>query len=57
MKLLHILKSEPDENTVYFMRDLEDKNDASVVVLNKTETDWEKLIDDIFESDRVFCWW
>ena len=57
MKVLHILKSEPDETVEKFTESLSMDNTASVVMLYETSVDWPALVDKIFENDKVICWW
>ena len=57
MKLLHILRSEPAENTKTLMDILSEGNDVSVFPLYEEEADYEKLIDAVFENDKVISWW
>jgi len=57
MKLLHILKSKPDENAKTLMDILSEGNDASEFSLYNDQADYEKLIDAIFENDKVISWW
>ena len=57
MKLLHILKSEPDNNTKRLMAILTEGNEASEFPLYDEQADYEKLIDAIFEHDKVISWW
>lgn len=57
MKVLHILKSEPDA-TVQTLREAIDREaTVSTVHLYQGETDWAGLVEAIFTSDRVICWW
>jgi hypothetical protein len=57
MKLLHILKSEPADNTKILMDILSEGNDASEFPLYDENADYEKLIDAIFANDKVISWW
>ena len=57
MKILHILKSEPDVNTKAFMKILSDEKEPIVFPLYVTDVDYERLIDLIFEYDTVITWW
>ena len=57
MKLLHILKSEPDDNTKTLMGILSEGNEISEFPLYEAHADYEKLIDTIFENDKVISWW
>ncbi len=57
MNTLHILKSEPDELTRYIVdADCRD-NTCRTVETFKPGTDWEKIVEQIFEADKVICWW
>ncbi|MBC8392116.1 MAG: hypothetical protein H8E17_06065 [Deltaproteobacteria bacterium] len=57
MKLLHILKSEVDNNTTILKDFLSDGNESTVFPLYENNPDYEKLIDLIFENDNVVTWW
>jgi hypothetical protein len=57
MKVLHILKSEPDDNTITLMEILNQGADATEFKLYGEEADYEKLLDLIFEHDNVVSWW
>ena len=57
MKLLHILKSDPDENTRAFIEILSEGEGATEFSLYEEAADYEKLVDMMFEHDRVITWW
>jgi len=58
MKILHILKSEPDETTEQFIRQMTADNDeVTVKPLFEADVDWQRLTDDIFSHEKVICWW
>jgi hypothetical protein len=57
MKLLHILKSDPDENTRTLMEILSEGEEATEFSLYEDAADYGKLIDMIFEHDKVITWW
>lgn len=57
MKLLHILKSEPDENTRILMEIVSGGEEATEFNLYDETADYEKLIDMIFEHEKVITWW
>jgi hypothetical protein len=57
MKLLHILKSKPADNTKTLMEILSEGNETSEFPLYEEQADYEKLIDAIFENDKVISWW
>ena len=56
MKVLHILKTEPDEKVEELMRAFAD-DEVTIVRLFQGEVDWAALVDQIFASDNVICWW
>ena len=56
MKVLHILKSEPDETIQQFLEAFVD-DEVKTVSLFDGEVDWAELVDDIFDHDKVICWW
>ncbi len=57
MKLLHILKSERNNNLKTLMDILSEGEESSVFNLYDDQPDYEKLIDMIFEHDKVISWW
>ena len=57
VKILHILRSEPDETVEKFTVSMNMDNTASVVMLYDDPVDWPALVDKIFENDKVICWW
>ena len=57
MKMLHILKSEPDNNTNVLMGVLSEGNEETVFPLYEGNPDYEALIDQIFAHDQVISWW
>ena len=56
MKVLHILKTEPDDTVEELMRPFAG-DEVTVVPLFEGEVDWAALVDQIFASDNVICWW
>lgn len=58
MKILHILKTEPDDATsaIVSALNMPEEPDRTVIRLNDS-TDYEQLIDLIFEHDKVITWW
>lgn len=57
MKILHILRTEPDETVENLMRTSTNDDDSKVTALYKNDIDWSRLVDDIFSYDKVICWW
>ncbi len=59
MKVLHILRSEPDQNTKVFLSAFSKSQELENTVFNFYEepVDYEKLLDLIFEHEKVISWW
>jgi hypothetical protein len=56
MKVLHILKTEPDETVEQLMRAFAD-DEVTTVPLYEGGVDWDGLVDAIFAADKVISWW
>lgn len=57
MKILYILRSRPDVTVEKFMQTVTNGDRAKVVKLYDEQVDWSKLVDDIFDNDKVISWW
>ncbi len=57
MKILHILRSEPDETVEKLSAALSRENTTTVTPLYQGDVDWEALVDNIYSHDKVICWW
>jgi hypothetical protein len=57
MRVLHIIRTEPDDTTKTFVEGFSKDEGAKKVVLYEGNTDWPALVDDIFAHDNVICWW
>jgi len=57
MKVLNILRSEPDETVQKLGEAVSKVNPSTVIMLYGDDVDWEVLVDDIFLHDKVICWW
>ncbi len=57
MKYLHILRSEPDDVARRLIQGLSQGNSSREVRLYAGAVDYGRLVEDIFQSDRVICWW
>jgi hypothetical protein len=56
MNTLHILKTQPDDTTMSLITAFEGNKEATLLTLDDS-TDYERLIDIIFEHDQVISWW
>ena len=60
-KILHILKSRPDEMVANVIEAISAEGESAVVSLYQDEIsgrniNWLRLVDDIFDYDQVICW-
>ncbi len=57
MKILHILRSEPDDLVEQLVENLSGEDGATVTSLYQDDVDWWRLVDDIFSHQKIICWW
>lgn len=57
MKLLQIMRSEPDEMVQTLIREVSKDNESQEVSLYEGVVDYDRLIQDIFVSEQVIFWW
>jgi hypothetical protein len=57
MKVLHLVKTEPDGKIVQMLEALAEGQDATRVDLWQAVVDYDHLLAQIFESERVISWW
>jgi len=57
MKHLHILRSEPDELVRRLIRGMSPGQGDREVPLYRGPVDYDQLVRDIFQYDKVICWW
>ena len=57
MRVLHILRNDPDETVEKLIDVLCEDCETTVMPLFNCKVDWLRLVDDIYEYDRVICWW
>ncbi len=55
MKILYLLKSNPDESTKKIM-DTQSEGNEVVIIDVRTEKDYERIVDEIVNSDKVISW-
>ena len=56
MKILHILKTTPDATTKKIIETQSPGNQVKTVDLTKGGIAYDKLVEDVFSYDKVFCW-
>jgi hypothetical protein len=57
MKILHILRSEPDATVKNIAASTTNGDKSQTTELYKGDIDWSRLVDDIFSHDKIICWW
>lgn len=57
MKILHVFKTEPDEVTKTLVEVISKGEDSTTFELYKEDVDYGKLLDLVFEHDKVISWW
>jgi hypothetical protein len=57
METLHILRSEPDEQTLLLLKAMSEHGEFTIVPLTRGEIDYDRLLTNIFSCARVITWW
>ena len=57
MKILHILKTEPDATTKRLIETISRENESTIFALYEQEADYDRLIDLIFAHESNISWW
>jgi hypothetical protein len=57
MKILHILRSEPNDLVRRFIAAMPQGEGSREIPLYRGTVDYDLLVKEIFQSDRVICWW
>ena len=57
MRILHILRSEPDEMTRQLIQQSFGDAQNAEISLYQDNVNYDELVDDIFSSDKVISWW
>jgi hypothetical protein len=57
MTFLHILRSEPIAQVKLFIKGLASAGAAKEVPLYQGTVNYDQLVKEIFQADRVICWW
>ena len=56
MRLLHVLRSEPDENLNALIRHVSGDEHTESFKLFGEEVDYSDFIEAVFKADKVFTW-
>jgi len=56
VKILHIVKNEPDATTERIIELHKAGNEVMIIDLTEGPVSYDKLVAAVFMSDKVFCW-
>ena len=59
MKILHILRTRPEDTVEKLIQSVTNGDRAKVTALYEfqNDRDWSQLVDEIFSNDKVISWW
>ena len=57
MKILHIYKTEPDDITLTLVEKMSEGDEISTFELYRDDADYDKLIEIVFEHEKIVTWW
>ena len=57
MELLHILRSPPDPLVRRLVDGMSKGKQAREVPLYEGKPDYDRLVKDVFDAEKVICWW
>lgn len=57
MRVLNILRSEPDETTRWLIEETFNDDEILVIPVYQGNVDYDDLVHEIFGSDKVVSWW
>lgn len=57
MKILHVYRSEPNDDTKKLVEIVSDGREAESFNLNVEAPDYDALVDKVFTADQTICWW
>lgn len=57
MKILHILRSKPDDMVRLLIKEISAGEKSREVLLYAGVVNYDQLVKDIFQSDRIISWW
>lgn len=57
MKTLHVLRSKPDAMVRLLIDEMRAGDDCREIPLHAGAVDYDRLVEAVFQSDRVISWW
>jgi hypothetical protein len=57
MKILHVYRSEPNDDVKKLVEIVSEGRDNESFNLNVESPDYDKLVDMVWGADQTICWW
>ena len=57
MKILHVYRSEPNDDVQKLVEIVSEGRDSESFDLHVDSPDYDKLVDMIWDADQTICWW
>ena len=57
MQVLHVVRSKPDALVRRLVDEMSKGKTAREVPLYEGQVDYDRLVKDVFEAEKVICWW
>ncbi|MBU0910293.1 MAG: hypothetical protein KKA54_00110 [Proteobacteria bacterium] len=57
MKILHVYRSEPNDDVKKLVEIVSEGRDNETFNLNVDAPDYDKLVDMVWGADQTICWW
>ena len=57
MKILHVYRSQPDEETKKLVEIVSEGRETDSFDLAVDSPDYDQLVDKVFAADQTICWW
>ena len=57
MKILHILRSKPDDMVRLLIKEISAGENSREIPLYMGAVNYDQLVKEIFQSDRIISWW
>jgi hypothetical protein len=57
MKILHVYRSQPDDETKTLVEIVSEGRETDSFDLSVDAPDYDQLVDKVFAADQTICWW
>jgi len=57
MKILHVYRTEPNDDVKKLVEIVSEGRDNETFNLNVESPDYDKLVDMVWGADQTICWW